>query len=148
MRVIAILLLALSLMACASSRPPSVNGLEASQSLGHGFWLITAAENVEGSFESVGHFSYCYYNTLNLGHCDRMSPSPSGKFAIYQQAASGLVMFFNARTGQSKQITATFPGLLGQATWQEPNQRVEFKAGKPGAEQSVTFDFSGAVGGT
>jgi hypothetical protein len=148
MRVIAVWLLALSLTACASSRPPSVKGLEASQSLGHGFWLVTVAESFDGSFESIGHFGYCYYYTKNLGRCDRMSPSPSGKFAIYQQAASGLVMFFDARTGRSEQITASFPGLLGPATWRESNQSVEFKAGEPGAEQSVTFDFRGVVGGT
>ncbi len=148
MKIVATLLLALSLPACAGSRPPSVKGLEASQSVGHGFWLITVAESVNVSFESIGHFGYCYYKSQSLGRCDRLSPSPSGDFAIYQQAASGLVMFFDARTGQSKKITESFPGLLGETTWHEPDHRVEFKAGEPGAEQSITFDFHGVVGGT
>jgi len=148
MRIIAILLLVLSLTACAISRPPAVKGFEASQPLGHGFWLVTVAESVDGGFESIGHFGYCYYKTLNFGRCDRMSPSPSGKFGSYQRAASGWVMFFDKQTGQSKHITATSPGLLGSATWREHSRRVEFKAGEPGAEQSVTFDFSSAAGGT
>lgn len=148
MRILVTLILASAIAACASPSPPSVKGLEASQSLGHGFWLLTVAENVEGGFEAVGHFGYCYYNDQTLGRCDRMSPSPSGKYAIYQQAASGLVMFFNTRTGQSKQITAAFPGLLGSVTWHEAAQRVEFLAGESGSEQSLTFDFGGAVGGT
>ena len=149
MRIFATWLLALSLTACASTpRPPALKGLEASQSLGHGFWLVKVAESVETGFESIGHFGYCYFNTQNLGRCDRMAPSPSGQFAIYQEAASGIVIFFDTRTGHSKQITTSFPGLLGPTTWREVEQRVEFKAGESGVEQSVTFDFSGVVGGT
>jgi len=109
---------------------------------------VIVAESVQGNFESIGYFGYCYSKTQNLGRCDRLSPSPSGQFAIYQQAASGLIMFFDTRTGISKQITPSFLGLLGPATWDEVARRVEFKTGEPGAEQSITFDFSGAVAGT
>jgi hypothetical protein len=146
MRFIMVCLLTLSLQACADSRPPSVPGLEDAESLGHGFWLIVVAEETPGGAEAVGHFGYCYYKSQNLGQCDRLSPSPSGKFAIYQQANTGFVLFFDTRTGKSTPITSS--GLLGEASWQEQAQVVQFNAGESGSKKSFTFNFSSAVGGT
>jgi hypothetical protein len=130
------------------SQGPAVKGLESSRSLGHGYWLVTVAAPVQGVFESVGHFSHCYYNNQDLGQCDRMSPSPSGKFAIYQRANTGLVMIFDAGAGQSSNVTNSFPGLLGPVNWQESDGRGQFKAGEPGSERSLTFSFKVRAGGT
>ena len=148
MRAVLIILLAVATPTFASSSAPQVKGIEGSQSLGHDFWLITVAARVKGGFESIGHFSYCYYKNKSFGQCDLMSPSPSGRYAIYQQGPSGLVMFFDSRTGLTKQVTPSFPGLLGATIWREADQQVEFKAGESGAEKTITFNFHGAVGGT
>jgi hypothetical protein len=139
-------LMVIALAGC--SQGPAVKGLESSRSLGHGYWLVTVATPVQGGFESVGHFSHCYYKNQDLGQCDRMSPSPSGKFAIYQQANTGLVMIFDAGVGQSKNVTNSFPGLLGSVNWQEGAGRGQFKAGEAGSERSLTFSFNAGAGGT
>ena len=148
MRIIATVISILALAACANLSRPSAGGIERSQSLGHGFWIITIAENIQGGFEAIKHSGYCYYRSYNVGLCNRMSPSPSGTFAIYQQTDTGLVMLYDTRSSQSLQLTESFPGLLGPATWQEQRRIVQFNAGGRGSVQSYTFDFSGVDGGT
>jgi hypothetical protein len=125
----------------ACSRTPDAKGLEASRSLGHGYWLVTIAKPVQGGFESLGHFQHCFYNNRDLGQCDRMAPAPSGRFAVYQQANTGLVMIFEVGTGQSKKLTSSFPGLLGSVKWQEDTGRGQFTAGDPPSAQTIDFSF-------
>lgn len=147
MRFIATLALAFLATSCAmSSRPPAVKGIEASRSLGHGFWLITAADDVQGGFEAIGHFGYCYYGNKNLGRCDRMSPSPSGQLAVYQAAASGQIYLFNARTGLSTQLTTEFPGLMWSASWHEQENKVSVQLGAAGPEREISLSYAQASG--
>ena len=104
-----------------------------SKDLGHGFSLRTLAQEVHGGFESIGYFGHCFYKNEDLGQCDRMFPAPSGKFAIYQQASSGLVFLFNTKSNKSSQVTSQFQGLLNSATWQEKQELVDFLVGEAGS---------------
>ncbi|WP_132982843.1 hypothetical protein [Thermomonas haemolytica] len=147
MRSIAILILAIAATACAMSpRSPAIKGIEASRSLGHGFWLITAAEEVQGSFESIGHFGYCYYRNKNLGRCDRMWPSPSGQFAVYQAASTGHIFLFDTHTGLSTQLTQEFPGLMWSASWREQEKKVIVQVGAAGPEREISLSYAQAGG--
>ena len=138
MRIAIVLLLTLSIIACATKNYSShVKGLESSRALGHGFWLAVVAENVEGGFEATGHFGYCYYKDRNLGRCDRMSPSPSGRLSVYQEAASGHIYLFDVRTSKSTSLTSTFPGLMRSASWQEAETKVAVQVGTEEAERTI-----------
>jgi len=149
MRVSAVLLLGFASAALAGETPPPVEGLESARSLGHDFWLITVAQSVQNSFESIGHFRHCYYQRKDLGGCNNMSPSPSGKFAVYQVSVTGLVMFFDAHSGQSIEITHSFPGLLRAVTWSEAQRHVTFMAGSSsGTEHPINYEFGVDSGGT
>lgn len=147
MRFIAILLLALVATSCAlSPSPPAVKGIEASRSLGHGFWLITAMENMRGGFEAIGHFGYCYHRNKNLGRCDRMSPSPSGQLAVYQAASTGYIFLFNTHTGLSTQLTPEFPGLMWSASWREQENKVVVQVGAAGPERELSLSYAQSSG--
>ncbi|MBP3983340.1 hypothetical protein J5837_02795, partial [Pseudoxanthomonas helianthi] len=147
MKILVTALMALAVTACASQHgPPKVKGLEAFQSLGHDFWLITAAEEVRGGFESVGHFGYCYYKGQNLARCDRMSPSPSGDFAVYQEASTGHIFLFSTKTGRSTRLTSEFPGLMWSASWQESEKQVTVQVGAASPEKELKLSYAQASG--
>jgi len=116
--------------------------VESTQALGHGFRLVVMSEAVVDGFEGLGHFRYCYYKSLNLGRCNQLAPSPSGDYAIYQASDTGLVMFFDSRSGESAPITSRFHGLLGDVSWEEARHVVRFTAGSIPDVNTADFDFS------
>jgi hypothetical protein len=125
----------LALVACVAPQQttpkPAVNGrLMSSKDLGHGFSVGTYQQSIQGGFESVGYFSHCVFKSQDLGQCESLFPSPSGKFAVYQDATTGFVMFFNASSGKNTQVTSSYQGPLDSATWQEEKARVDFIIGE------------------
>ena len=118
----------------------SVRTVESTRALGHGFSVVVVAEPVSVEFESVGHFSYCFYRKLDLGRCDRLFASPTGKFALYQVASTGLVMQFDSRLRRSTTVTPHFLGLLESATWDEPKRIVAFTVGPP-ASKAISHQY-------
>jgi hypothetical protein len=144
LRVIALAFGTLAVAASAGEVPPSVKGLENARSLGHGFWLVTIAEEMpKDFFESIGHFQYCYFQKTNLGQCGDMSASPSGTYAVYQVAKTGLIMLFDSRTGRSRLLTHRFSGLLEKVSWSEQTRSVSIST-KPrnGATKSFVFTLA------
>ena len=141
MRAFAAVLLASGIFANATDAPPQVKGLESAQNLGHDFWLLVIAEPSSSTFESIGHFEHCYFEQQDLGPCHKLSPSPSGRFAVFQRAETGLIMFFNARTRKSEVVISKFPGLLRAVTWSESSRQVTFLVG-PSSDSEKAFSIS------
>jgi len=147
MRRIIFFVTSIALAACTAVQTPKKGGMSA-KDLGHGFSIRVLAQEVHGGFESMGYFSHCFYQNEDLGQCDHMFPAPSGKFAIYQQASSGLVFFFNTKSHKSSQVTSQFQGLLNSATWQEKQERVDFLVGEPGSVHPLYFMYHAALDGS
>ena len=93
--------------------------------LGHGFRRVVLAEHISYGFESIGHFEYIYYRDLRLGRVDDCSVSPSGNYAIYQEASEGNLFLFRCSDQRSKQLTRRFIELTDLFRWHEEARTVE-----------------------
>jgi len=141
--LLATVLLTVSLVLAvpASEVQPTVDGLEYAQSLSHGFWLVMVAQRVEGGFESVAHHQHCYYEQRDLGICNRLFVSPSGRFALYDRPETALVSFFDAQAAESATAAPKNTGFLWSVTWSESEGLVSFTAGGSSSSAAHAFSF-------
>jgi hypothetical protein len=141
MRLLA--LLGIVLLAGCASAGPRPDGLISKNSAGHGFWVVLKQLNVQGGFESIGYFSHCYHNQLDLGQCDIVLPSPSGRLAIYQKASTGQVMLYSARSGVSTLLAELSPRKLRSAAWNSGEEAVTIISaaiGEPEQAQEISLE--------
>jgi hypothetical protein len=93
--------------------------VESTTDLGFGFRRIVMAEPVESSSESIGHFEYLYYEDRRLCQVGACSVSPSGRYAIYQDGASGRLVVFSRADGKVTQLTGDFIAFADAFQWHE-----------------------------
>ena len=131
-----------SLSIVAACAQPSGEGIEEIQNRGHDFWLVTVAQQNLSGFEAIGHFRHCYFASRDFGQCDEIFPSPSGKYAIYQNGPTGLVMLFDAAAGTSEKITDSSVGLVRSAAWSESKLMVTLTFSDSNGGSTKSMDFS------
>lgn len=107
---------------------PIVAGAEVEEvrDLGFGFREETHAEPSASSFESVAHYGYLYYRGQKLARASgpECSISPSGRFAIYQDGASGKLFLFRRADRRITELTPKFVGGAKAFTWREASGEV------------------------
>jgi hypothetical protein len=130
-----LLAMASLLPALASATPHRSE--ESRTSLGHGYSVVMKAEEVRGGFESIAHYRYCFHRRQNLGQCERMFVSPSGRFALFQLGPGGGLMQFDVKSRRTAVVAATPQGLVRAATWDEPARQVTYTLGQPVAGPRV-----------
>ena len=111
-------------------RGNSLAGVEHIEDLGFGFRRVTIAKSNKGE---LGHYPFLYYRDRLL--CQIGPPpsiSPSGEFAIYQDARSGKLILFRRRDEKITVLTATFIGVADPFVWHEDQGTVEAQLGKDG----------------
>jgi hypothetical protein len=111
-------------------RAKLMKGVEQVEELGFGFRRVTIAKL--NKFE-LGHYPFLYYRNRLL--CQIGAPpsiSPSGNFAIYQDARSGKLILFRRRDEKVSQLTATFAGVASPFVWHEEEGTVEATIAKEG----------------
>jgi len=101
--------------------------IERTRNLGSGFRIETRAEPRSSSFESVGHFEYLFYGERKLCQVGQYSVDPSGKFAIYQDAASGILFLFRRADQRVFRLTPKPVGFPGTFLWYERGGTVEVR---------------------
>src|ERR1700685_4207421 len=114
---------------CAAESPPDIAGKEWAQDLGHNFWLVMVAKSADNSFESIAHYRFCFYRNQNLGICNEILPSPSGRYAILQLSKTGEIVFFDTRIGNLEHIADGSTGLLRQVLWDDNEQGAKYGVG-------------------
>src|SRR5438445_12958794 len=100
-----------------SQRGKPVQGVEHVEDLGFGFRRVTIAKL--NKFE-LGHYPFLYYRDRLL--CQIGPPpsiSPSGNFAIYQDARSGKLILFRRRDEKTTELTSSFIGVANPFVWHE-----------------------------
>lgn len=101
--------------------------LERAENLGYGFSDLTIAEMTE---VHLFHLGYLYYRGRRLGqHGPPPSISPSGRFAVYQEASGNLILFRRADQ-KSTQLTSKFVGAAYPFVWHEDQGTVEVQFAK------------------
>ena len=111
-------------------RATAMRGVEQVEDLGFGFRRVKIAKI--NKFE-LGHYSFLYYGDRLL--CQIGSPpsiSPSGNFAIYQDARSGKLILFRRRDEKTTELTSTFIGVTYPFVWHEEQGTVEAVLAKQG----------------
>jgi hypothetical protein len=100
--------------------------------LGFGFRRVTMAQPSQSSFESSGHVEYLYFRDRQLGQVGACSISPSGRYAIYQDASSGALFLFSPTDDSPIQLAQRFVALVDTFEWHEEASivRVRFINGR------------------
>jgi len=109
--------------------PPLMSGcatapVERTTDLGSGFRRVVMAEPSGSSFESIGHFEYLYFRHRRLCQVGACSVSPSGKYAIYQDAPSGNLFLFCPAERSLTQLTSELIALADNFDWHEDTSTV------------------------
>ena len=112
--------LPLFLSACATA--PRA---ERTTDLGFGFRRVVVAEPSASSFESIGHFEYLFFRDRRLCQVGACSISPSGRYAVYQDAPSGHLFLFRPADGRLAQLNSEFVALIDTFEWHEDASAVE-----------------------
>jgi hypothetical protein len=104
-------------------------GVEKIEDLGSGFRRITIAK--DNKFE-VNHYTFLYYRNRLICQIGASLPSlsPSGNFAICQDARSGKLILFRRRDEQTTELTKAFFGVASSFVWHEEQGTVEAVVGK------------------
>ena len=115
-------------------RASQLKGVESIEELGYGFRRVVIAKSNKGE---VGHYPFFYYRDRLL--CQIGSPpsiSPSGEFAVCQDARSGKLILFRRRDENVTDLTKTFIGIPSRFVWHEEGERsVEVVLPKEGLSQ-------------
>jgi hypothetical protein len=109
-------------------RANPLRGAEHIEDLGFGFRRVTIAKVTKSE---LGHFPFLFYRDRLL--CQIGPPpsiSPSGNFAIYQDARSGKLILFRRRDEKTTELTSTFIGVANPFVWHEEQGTVEAGIGK------------------
>lgn len=110
MKSIHMLIAAVALVCTAAA----CSEVEQTRDAGFGFRLVTKAEPTgPGGFEAVAHYTYFFYKGWELGKYDSYSVSPSGRYAVFQDAPTGDSVLFTPATAQ-RRVVAKFSGSLAQ----------------------------------
>ena len=115
---------ALVLAACSCST--------GSWSLGHGYRIVPRTvdmSHVPDAFEGLAHCTDLYYRSHRLGSVGEYSISPSGRFALFQDAAKTLL--FDRTSCQTRDVTDGRFAIAKSFAWSEDAgvARVEYYDG-------------------
>jgi hypothetical protein len=113
------------LSACATQP----RNLEYSRELGGDFTLKMLA-GPPSSFEGITHHTFLYFKSDQIDAANFPCVSPSHRYAVYDEAISGELWFFDARTHKKHVLLTQFVGNPSACRWN-------------GAEDSVELDFFG-----
>lgn len=94
---------------------------EHSKDLVNGFREVYRAEKVNVEFESIGHFTYLFYEEIKLSQTNTYSISPCGKYALYQDGPSGHIFLFSVTNKRTTNLSKRFNGLIDTIKWNEKN---------------------------
>ena len=111
------------------------SGMENVQDLGHGFKRATI---VKTDKFGTGRFPFFFYKDKPLcqvGPGAEPSISPSGKYAVYQDARNGKLILFRARDEKVIELTKVFVGIANPYTWHEDEGTIECGFAKEGLSQ-------------
>jgi hypothetical protein len=98
---------------------------ESSRSIGGGFREVMRSEALPaGSFESIGHITFVYFEDRKLCECSArdLFVSPSGSFAVFIDGPSGQVKLFAIQSKRSTPITSSFVALVDTVSWDEKSR--------------------------
>src|SRR5258708_7655244 len=122
MRITLSSLIAVLLWLPACSTTPRT---EQNLDLGFGFRQVTMSKPSQSSFESITHLQYLYFHDRQLCELGACSVSPSGRYAIYQDATSGGLFLFSPADGSPIQLAQQFLGLVDRFEWHEEAKIVQ-----------------------
>ena len=93
-------------------------------------------------FESIGYFNHCFYRGRDFGQCDRLSVSPSGRYALWQDSSSGGLRVFSPRWREPQFIFEEFQGLVLDVAWDEDASQVHVTFAETDERQGGTRTFT------
>jgi len=109
------------------------SGKKQDQDLGFGFKRATI---VKSDKFGTGRFPFLFYKNKPL--CQIGPPpsiSPSGNYAVYQDARSGKLILFRRRDEKVIELTKVFVGIANPYTWHEDEGTIECGFAKEGLSQ-------------
>jgi hypothetical protein len=110
---------ALAVLLLFSGACATASRVEKTADLGFGFRRVTLAQRSQSPFESTGHVESLYFRDRRLCQVGACSISPSGQYAIYQDASSGALFLFNPADGEPIQLAQPFVALVDTFEWLE-----------------------------
>ncbi|HEY4282037.1 MAG TPA: hypothetical protein VGM62_03165 [Chthoniobacterales bacterium] len=120
-----------------SQRDKPMKGVEKIEDLGFGFRRITIAKFDKAELK---HYPFLYYRERLLGQLAAPpSISPTGNYAVYQDARTGKLILFRRSDEKITDLTSTFIGLVNSYVWHEDQGNVEAVLG--GQAMSAVFSL-------
>jgi len=117
--VVALLFASITVVAAADDRR-----FEGERNLGHGFRLVNMATKTENSLEAVVHYSYLFFHDHEVGSANKPCISPTGRYAVYEEPASGRLLVFSVESLKVRSLTTNFIGVPAACHWNEPRETV------------------------
>jgi len=112
-------------------------GVEKTEELGFGFRRLTIAKFNKAE---LGHYPFLFYRDRLI--CQIGAPpsiSPSGNFAVCQDARSGKLILFRRADEKTTELTKSFFGVANRFVWHEDQGTVEAEIGKE--QMSAVFSL-------
>lgn len=107
--------------------------------LGHGFRFQESKQvNVKGRWHSDHSFKFLYHEKRFICQCSQFFISPTGQFAIFQDASNLQISRFKTSANDSRALKNLRAGRLMDVTWSKSEKQVTLHiAEKPDAPDVV-----------
>lgn len=139
-RVAPALLLPALIIAFLCSTPASSQVLtQTNTDLGHGFRFQESKQvNVKGRWHSDHSFKFLYHEKRFICQCSQFFISPSGQFAIFQDASNLQISRFKTSANDSRALPKLPVGRLMDVTWGKNEKQITLHiAEKPEAPDVI-----------